>query len=234
MRRHRVRGGLWAFVYLAIRRLFEFAVLMARSDDAKEIELLALRHEVAMLRRQVGRPVVRARRPSASGRAQSIASPVSLGCFRSDTGDAARLAPTDGGPALDLPAPPTGTPNVDEDTTALVVRLASENPRWGYRRIQGELLKLGVRLAASTIAQIMKDARPRTRTTTQRSHVAGVPSGPGRSHHRHRLLLRRHASAEAPLRPVLHRTRTPEVWITGVTAHPHAGVGHPAGQERDR
>jgi putative transposase len=56
MRRDRVRGGLWAFVYLAVRRLFELAVLTARSDDAKEIELLALRHEVAVLRRQVGRP----------------------------------------------------------------------------------------------------------------------------------------------------------------------------------
>jgi len=53
---HRVRGGLWAFVYLAVRRLFEFAVLTARSDGAKEIELLALRHEVASLRRQFERP----------------------------------------------------------------------------------------------------------------------------------------------------------------------------------
>lgn len=38
----------------------------------------------------------------------------------------------------------------------LVERLAKENPRWGYRRIQGELIKLGVCLAASTIAPIMK------------------------------------------------------------------------------
>jgi len=42
---------VWAFVHLVVRRLFEFAVFTACSDDAKEIELLALRHEVAVLRR---------------------------------------------------------------------------------------------------------------------------------------------------------------------------------------
>jgi hypothetical protein len=41
---------------------------------------------------------------------------------------------------------------VDAETRALVERLAKENSRWGYRRIQGEVIKLGVRLAASTIA----------------------------------------------------------------------------------
>jgi hypothetical protein len=46
---------------------------------------------------------------------------------------------------------------VDEETTRLVLRLASENPRWGYRRIQGELMKLGIQLAGSTIARILKD-----------------------------------------------------------------------------
>src|ERR1039458_2925820 len=55
MRRHRTRGGLWALAYLTIRRLLELVILIARTDGAKEIELLALRHEVVVLRRQVKR-----------------------------------------------------------------------------------------------------------------------------------------------------------------------------------
>ena len=51
-----------------------------------------------------------------------------------------------------------GRPPTDEDTRALVLGLASENPRWGYLRIQGELAKLGIRLAASTIAKIISPA----------------------------------------------------------------------------
>jgi len=56
MRRNRVRGGLWALAYLALRRLLEFVVLVIRSESNNQLELLALRHEVAVLRRQVGRP----------------------------------------------------------------------------------------------------------------------------------------------------------------------------------
>jgi hypothetical protein len=56
MRRHRVRGALWAFVYLALRRVFELVVILMRSEQEIQVELLALRHEIAVLRRQVGRP----------------------------------------------------------------------------------------------------------------------------------------------------------------------------------
>jgi hypothetical protein len=51
---------LLAFLYWALRRLLELLVLMARSDRAKEVEILVLRHELQVLRRQVRRPCVRA------------------------------------------------------------------------------------------------------------------------------------------------------------------------------
>jgi hypothetical protein len=56
MRRHQVRGGLWAFVYLALRRVLELVFVLLRSENSNQVELLVLRHEVAVLRRQLGRP----------------------------------------------------------------------------------------------------------------------------------------------------------------------------------
>jgi transposase InsO family protein len=144
-------------VYLGVLRLFELVVLVARSDSAKDIELLALRHEVAVLRRQVGRtqyePADRALLSALSRllsrpawRCFGVAPETLLAWHR-------RLVAR----KWTYPHRRPGRPRVDGETAALVVRLAKENPHWGYRRIQGEMIKLGVRLAASTIASILKD-----------------------------------------------------------------------------
>jgi hypothetical protein len=110
---------------------------------------------------------------------------------------------------------------VDEKTSGLVVRLAKENPRWGYRRIQGELIKLRVRLAASTIARILKDH--------------GIRPAPRRAGPTWRALLRAQAShvvatdffaVDTILLDRLYvlffiELGRRRVWITGVTARPH-------------
>jgi transposase len=132
-------------------------VLLGRSEAAKEIELLALRHEVGVLRRHIGRtryePADRALLaalsrllPRSSWHRFGVTPQTLLTWHR-------RLVARRW---MTYPHRWPGRPTVDEETTALVLRLATESPRWGYRRIQGELLKLGVRLAASTIARILK------------------------------------------------------------------------------
>ena len=214
------RSQLWAVAYLSVRRVFEFIVLLARTDGAKEIELLLLRHEVAMLRRHVKRqssePADRALLaalsrllPRSRWGAFSVTPATVLAWHR-------RLVARRWTYAHHRP----GRPKVNEETAALVVRLANENPRWGYRRIQGELLKLGVHLAASTVARILFDHHlgpaPRRGPTwrefirAQASHIVATDFFSVDTVLLHRLYVLFFLE--------IGRRR---VWITGVTAHPN-------------
>src|SRR6185436_3722022 len=85
-----------------------------------------------------------------------------------------------------------GRPHVAQPVRALVLRMARENPRWGYRRIHGELIGLGHRIAASTVWNIFEGRRDRSRPVPVRPDLAPVPDCPDARDPRRRLRPRRH------------------------------------------
>jgi putative transposase len=152
----RPRHQLWSFVYLAVRRVLSLLLLFLRRSGSKEIEILVVRHELEVLRRNQPRP-----RFEPADRAWLCA--------------LSRLLAKDRRPAFFVrpetllrwhrqivtrhwtyPHRLPGRPPIGEDLVTLIVAMASDNPTWGYQRIRGELLGLGHRVAASTIAQVLK------------------------------------------------------------------------------
>ncbi|WP_239310602.1 integrase core domain-containing protein [Frankia sp. Cj3] len=142
-------------LYLIFVRVCGWLVLLGRSSASKDIELLVLRHEVTMLRRTQPKP-----RWDWADRAVLAALirllPKALRTHRLVTpGTALRwhrrlVTRTWTHPQR------TGRPPISPEIAVLIERLATENTTWGYQRIQGELLKLGHRVSASTIRRVLK------------------------------------------------------------------------------
>jgi putative transposase len=149
---------LWSFFYLVLSRVFQFLVLLGRGDRAKEIEILALRHQVAVLRRQVHRPdlndgdrlllaVLSRHLPRRSWKVFFV-TPATLLRWHRDL--VARK--------WTYPRKRSGRPSTRKDIRDAVLRLARENPGWGYQRISGELAGAGIRVSPSTVRDILKRA----------------------------------------------------------------------------
>jgi putative transposase len=167
-------------IYLIFIRLLDALALFLRSDVSKDAEILVLRHQLAVLRRQVTRP-----KPSWADRAlisalvRLLPKPRRIGLlFTPDTllrwhADLVKRRWT-------YKRTTPGRPPTRPTIRALVLRLAAENPTWGYHRIAGELAGLGRKVGASTVWRIL--------------HEAGIDPAPRRSGPSWQEFLRAQAS----------------------------------------
>jgi putative transposase len=207
-------------IYQVFAKLLSWMVLHVRSDTANEIEILVLRHQLAVLQRRTRRPQIRwsdraviaalARLLPARRRRGLLVTPATI--LRWHRYLVRRRWTTQPVRA--------GRPAIPAGVRALIVRLATENPTWGYRRVHGELAGLGYQIGASTVWTIL--------------NAAGIDPAPRRTGPTWAQFL--HAQAQAILACdvfhldtiSLHRLyaffviehATRRVHILGVTAHP--------------
>ncbi|MGH7100654.1 MAG: integrase core domain-containing protein [Stellaceae bacterium] len=150
---------VFSFLYWSLRRLLELVVLRFRSEREKEIEILLLRHQLRVLERQVVRPqLTQADRALLAAFSRVLSRRAWRRSAFVTPGTLLRWHRELVARRWTYPHRRPGRPPTGADVRGLVVRLAGENPSWGYRRIQGELVGLGIKLAASTVWTILKEA----------------------------------------------------------------------------
>jgi putative transposase len=156
-----------SLVYLLLRQVLQMLTQLARDGGAEDVELLVLRHQVAVLRRQVHRPDLEpADRVVLAALSRLLPRPRWSVFFVTPT-TLLRWHRELVARRWTYPHARPGRPPVDVQIRELVLRLAADNPTWGHRRIQGELIGLGHQVAASTVWKIL--------------HQAGVDPAPRRS-----------------------------------------------------
>jgi putative transposase len=172
----------WSLIYAVTRRAFELLVLRARgADREKDIELLVLRHEVAMLRRQVARPALEPADRMLLAALSRMLPRARWGAFFVTPSTLLRWHRELVARRWTYPRRRPGRPSTSRELRDLVLRLAAENPTWGHRRIQGELFGLGHRIAASTVWLILRragvDPAPRRAAQSWREFLRAQAAG---------------------------------------------------------
>jgi len=145
-----------SFLYRAFCRVLQLIRLIFRSNTEIAIEVVMLRHEVTVLRRQVHRPALEpADRAVLAGLARLLPRH-RLGRFFVQPATFLRWHRDLVTKRWTYPHDRPGRPGIAKGTTALILRLAKENPTWGYRRIHGELATMGIVIAPSSVWAILK------------------------------------------------------------------------------
>jgi transposase InsO family protein len=228
---------IWSFAAQLLALLLDVLTLRCHTERAKDLEIALLRQQLRLLQRQQTRSprlrpadrallAVLAHALSAVGRAvhhpwhQSclLVTPATLLRWHREL---VRRKWTFRRHASG------GRPPLAADLTCLIVRLARENPRWGYKRIQGELVKLGQRVGRSTIRDVLK--RAHLPPAPQRSRGGPSWRSFGRHYREQVLACDFFVGETALLRSIFVlfflEVRTRKVYLAGCTPHPtSAGV----------
>jgi transposase len=172
---------LWSFAYLAVRNLFTLVWLLGRPRRSKELEILVLRHELTMLRRQARQPkLTRADRALLAALSRSLPRAAWAG-FPVKPQTLLRWHRQLVARRWTYAHRAPGRPPLESSLRCLILRLGRENPHWGYRRIVGELKGLGITVSASSVRKVLLEE--------------GLQPAPHRSHSSWRAFLRAQAAS---------------------------------------
>ncbi len=150
---------VFSFLYLAVRALLGLLVRCRRGPDVKDVELLVLRHEIAVLRRQVGRPKLRPADRALFAAAACHLSPASRLSLLVSPRTLLRWHQSLVRWKWRRYGTRPGRPKLSAEIRELVLRLARENSSWGHRRICGELAKLGLQASPTSVRRLLARAR---------------------------------------------------------------------------
>ena len=218
-----------SFLYLIARRLIGILLGRFQSELAKDVEIAILRHQLEVLRRQVKRPEFQPADRALLAALSRTFPRQRWSSFLVTPGTLLRWHRRLVTRKWAQPYRRGGRPLLADHLVALILRLAWENPRWGYQRIQGELKKLGIQVSATTIRTVLFGnglrPAPRRPSTTWRAFLRAQATS---------IIATDFFTVETVRLTTLYvlffiELGTRRVRLGGVTDHPRGPLGGPAG-----